>query len=87
MANIQTVDLSQCFYDRKNKVLKMKSEFIGMPAQLFMFSHHTGKTVRFVAIDCYDVLYDEDGWDGEQCIYRPMGNVPNVDHLVIYNEY
>ena len=87
MAQIQTVDLSQCQYDKASKVLKMSSEFIGMPAQFFMFSHHTGKTVRFVAIDCYDTLYDEDGWDGEMCIYRPMGHVPNVDHLIIYSEY
>jgi hypothetical protein len=34
-----------------------------------------------------DVLFDEDGWDGEQQVYRPLGNVPGVDHMVIYNQY
>ena len=29
--------------------------------------------------------FDEDQWDGEQQVYRPVGDVKNVDHLVIYN--
>ena len=48
-------------------------------------SHHTGKTVRFTVIDQHDKLFNEDQWDGEMQIYRPVGNVPNVDHLVLYH--
>jgi hypothetical protein len=58
-----------------------------MPQEFFVRSHHTGKEVRFVAVGPEDVLFDEDGYDGEQCIYRPVGHVPNVDYLVIYNQY
>jgi hypothetical protein len=86
-AQIPTVDLKLCEFDKKRKVLKLASEYFGMPRQFFVKSHHTGKEVRFVEIGPHDVLYDEDGWDGEQKIYRPQGNVPNVDYLVIYHQY
>jgi len=50
-------------------------------------SEKTGKDVRFVVVGEHDVLFDQDQWDGEQQIYRPMGHVPTVDHLVIYHQY
>lgn len=81
------VDLKLCEYDKKRKVLKLASEYIGMPYEFFVKSHHTGMEVRFVQVDHYDVLFDEDGWDGEMCAYRPVGHVPNVDHMIIYNQY
>lgn len=84
---IPTISLKFCEYDKENKVLKMASEFIGMPHEFFLHSHHTGKEVRFIAVGSEDKLWDPDGWDGEMCVYRPMGNVPNVDHMVIYNQY
>lgn len=81
------VGLEYCEYDKSRKVLKLASEYFGMPAEFFVKSHHTGKEVRFKAVDEHDVLFDQDGWDGEQCIYRPIGHVPNVDHMVIYHAY
>ena len=84
---IPAVDLKWCDYDKKRKVLKLASEYIGMPLTFFVKSHHTGKEVRFVPVTPADVLFDEDGWDGEQQIYRPLGDVPGVDHLVIYHQY
>jgi hypothetical protein len=84
---IHTVPLEKCDYDKKRKVLRLASEYIGMPLTFFVKSHHTGKEVRFTAVTGHDVLCDEDGWDGEQQIYRPVGNVPGVDHMVIYNQY
>jgi hypothetical protein len=86
-SNIPTIDLSKCDYDKSRKVLKLVSEYIGMPRQFFVKSHHTGKEVRFVEIGPEDKLYDEDGWDGEQKIYRPVGVVPNVDYMVIYHAW
>jgi hypothetical protein len=86
-AAIPTVDLSQCEYDRTRKVLKLASEYIGMPLTFYVKSHHTGKEVRFVPVTPADALFDEDGWDGEQQIYRPLGNVPGVDHMVIYHAW
>lgn len=84
---IPRVDLSRCEYDKTRKVLKLASEFFGMPSQFFVESHITGKTVRFTVVGPEDKLFDPDQWDGEQQIYRPVGNVPNVDHMVIYNQW
>lgn len=81
------VPLQFCEYDKGRKVLKLASEYCGMPRELFIRSHHTGKDVRFTPVGPHDVLFDEDGWDGEMAIYRPVGNVPNVDHLVIYHAW
>jgi cupin superfamily acireductone dioxygenase involved in methionine salvage len=86
-AMIPTVDLKYCEYDKTRKVLKLASEYFGMPREFFVRSHHTGKEVRFVVVGIEDKLFDVDQWDGEQQIYRPVGNVPNVDHMVIYHAY
>lgn len=84
---IPTVSLKYCEYDKTRKVLKLASEYFGMPKEFFVKSHHTGKEVRFVVVGSEDRLFDQDQWDGEQQVYRPMGNVPGVDHLVIYHQY
>lgn len=87
MSQIPTVPLKFCDYDKSRKVLKLASEYFGMPNTFFVKSHHTGKEVRFVTVGPEDKLFDEDGWDGEQQIYRPLGNVPGVDHMVIYHAW
>lgn len=87
MSNIPTISLQLCEYDKANKILRLPSEYYGMPNEFFLKSHHTDKVVRFKVIDQYDLLFDPDGWDGEICIYRPFGNVPKVDHLVIYHAW
>lgn len=84
---IPTVSLKLCEYDKDRKVLKLASEYFGMPLTFFVESHHTGKQVRFVPVTPADKLFDQDQWDGEQQIYRPLGNVPGVDHMVIYNQW
>ncbi len=84
---IPVVDLKLCEYDKNRKVLKLASEYFGMPQTFMVRSHHTGKDVRFVAVGPEDVLYDQDQWDGEQQIYRPVGHVPRVDHMVIYHAW
>jgi len=84
---IPTVPLKYCEYDNERKVLKLASEFFGMPQTFFVESHHTGKVVRFTTVLPGDKLFDPDQWDGEQQIYRPVGDVPGVDHMVIYNQW
>ena len=84
---IPSVDLSRCEYDKTRRVLKLASEYFGMPLTFFVHSHHTGREVRFVPVTPADVLFDQDQWDGEQQVYRPVGNVPGVDHMVIYNQW
>ena len=85
MTQIVEVALNLCKYDKNRKVLLLSSTYVGMPQQLFVRSHHTGKEVRFVVVSQYDVLFDQDQWDGEQQVYRPVGTVPGVDHMVIHH--
>jgi len=87
MKNIPTVDLRDCEYNKTRKVLTLPSEYMGMPLTFFVKSHHTGKVVRFVPVTPADVLFDQDGWDGEQQIYRPLESNTNVDYMVIYHQY
>lgn len=87
MKEIPVVLLSKCEYDKKRKVLKLASEYFGMPHKFFVRSTKTGKEVLFVAVEEHDILFDQDQWDGEQQLYRPVGNIPTVDHMVIYNQY
>lgn len=86
---IPKVALKLCEYDKKRKVLKLASEYFGMPREFFVESHHTGRVVRFVSVGPEDVLFDQDQWDGEQQIYRPADGElkARVDHLVIYNQW
>jgi hypothetical protein len=84
---MKAIPLNMCEYNKERKVLKLASEFFGMPASFEVVSHHTGKTIKFVVVKPGDPLFDEDGWDGEQCIYRPVSPVKNVDHFVIYNAW
>ncbi len=81
------VCLSKCEYDKNRKVLKLGSDYIGMPLTFEVISNHTGKVIRFVPVTPADPLFDQDQWDGEQQIYRPLGNVPGVDHMVIYHQW
>lgn len=84
---IPTVPLQLCEYNKSRRVLKLASEYFGMPKTFIVKSHHTGKDVRFIPVGPEDKLFDEDQWDGEMQVYRPIGNVPGVDHMVIYNQY
>lgn len=86
---MQTVPLQHCEYDKQRKVLKLASEFFagGFPSCFNVHSHHTGKDLKFIPINEHDPLFDQDQWDGEMAIYRPVTDVPNVDHLVIYHQW
>lgn len=84
---IPAISLNECEYDKKRKVLNLASEYIGMPLEFDVVSHHTNKTVRFTAVRPGDALFDEDGWDGECCVYRPVSFIPNVEYMVIYNQW
>jgi hypothetical protein len=86
-ATIPSVSLELCEYDKNRRVLKLASEYMGKPSQFYVVSHKTGKEFRFVPVREEDVLFCQDGWDGEQQIYRPVGHCPTVDHMVIYNQY
>lgn len=86
-STIPTVPLSRCEYNKSRRVLKLASEYFGMPREFFVHSEKTGTDVRFVVVGPEDKLFNQDQWDGEQQVYRPEGNVPTVDYMVIYNQY
>lgn len=81
---IPVVSLEVCEYRKDKRVLLMSDSHIGMPLTFFVKSHKTGKEVRFIPVRPGDALFDPDQWDGEQQIYRPLGMVDSVDHLVIH---
>ena len=87
MNTIPTVELNKCEFLKHMKVLGLASEYFGMPQTFYVKSHHTGRTVRFIPVQPGDHLFCEDGWDGEQQIYRPVEPLPNVEYMVIYNQY
>jgi hypothetical protein len=82
-----TVGLWRCEYRRDQRRLELASEYMGMPQEFIVVSHVTGTRVKFTRVTEQDPLNDPDGWDGEQCIYRPVGLCPRVDHMIIYNQY
>ena len=85
--DIPVVDLRKCEYDKQRKVLKLASEYFGMPMTFYVRSPKTGNKVRFIPVSIVDPLYDEDQWDGEQQVYRPVIDIDTVDHMVIYHQY
>lgn len=82
---VQTISLDKCDYDKTRKTLSLASEFFGMPSRFKVRSHHTNQVIEFVTVGENDPLFDQDGWDGEQQIYRPTVPQKNVDHMTIYN--
>ena len=55
------------------------------PVLLSVTSHHTKETVQFSPVKPEDPLFCQDGWDGEQQIYRPIKAIKNVEYLVIHH--
>ena len=89
MNTVPNVELGRCDYDRKRKVLKLASEIFSgrFPRKFVVRSHHTGRQIEFTVVGENDPLFDQDCWDGEMCIYRPVGQVPNVDYLVVHHQW
>lgn len=78
------IPLSSCVYNKEKKVLKIdRNNFSGYPRSFFITSNYTGKQVRFVVIGPEDILFDQDQWDGEMQIYRPVSDEKNVDHAIV----
>jgi hypothetical protein len=84
---IKTVPLEYCDFRAHCGKLTLASEYIGMPREFYVLSHHTGRKVLFRTIGPEHPLFDQDQWDGEQQVYEPVDPVNNVKVLVIYNQY
>lgn len=81
-----TVSLKLCDFNSKNRVLTLGSNVIGLPKTFKVVSHKTGRAIRFAPVNPGDPLFDQDQWDGEQQIYRPVESNSGVDHMIIYRE-
>jgi len=87
-----TVSLKHCDYVKERRQLRLASEFFAgcFPKEFFVESHHTGRVVRFTVVGPEDKLFDQDQWDGEMMIYRPVGGesaIQKVDHLVVEHQW
>lgn len=82
-----TIRMEDCRYDKSTKTLTLASEPYGMPPKIRVRSHFTGRIVEFIPAPIGHRFFDEDGFDGEMVIYIPVVELPNVEKLVIYNEY
>jgi len=76
-------DLSLFVWNKDRKSLVMNNFTHAFPQEFMVRSHHTGKEVRFCRVEHFDVLYDQDQWDGEQMVYRPVGTVANVEYAAL----
>lgn len=85
---MQTIFLSDCRYNKDKRMLEIPYSVLReYPVQFLVRSQTTCKEVRFSVIGPEDSMYDEDQWDGEQKIYRPIGNVPTVEYAVVSHFY
>jgi hypothetical protein len=81
------ISLKVCSYLKKEKSLKISSEFFAgsFPREFYVRSHHTNKVVKFI--------YDEEKakrqefWDGEYAEYIPEVPMKNIERAVVIHEY
>ena len=89
MKDIPVIPLEKMEWHKDRKMLTIPSEYCGMPAKFFVKSHHTGRIVLFQPVDENDAMFDQDQWDGEQQIYKPVDSemATNAKYVTIYNQY
>lgn len=76
---VETVRSDALTWDPVQRRFHGYSEIFGgaFPAKVRVVSHRTGTPVLFAPVTRGDPLFDEDGWDGEQAIYRCV-RAPNT---------
>jgi len=79
LLKLNTVD---CDFDASKGILKCRSGVGNYPQVVEVTSHHTGKVVRFVRDE--ELAIANEGWDGEECWYKPQEILPRVDYLVLF---
>jgi len=53
------------------------------PQKIYLKSQWTGKTLEFNPLTYDDPKFDQDGWDGEQMIYRAVSSDPKKRELTL----
>lgn len=80
------LEINDCLYDASVRSLYVSAGIFGWkyPQAIDVFSNKTGKTVSFHPVKQGHPLWDEDGWDGEQCIYVPIVDLPKCKTLIVH---
>lgn len=76
-----TINLNQCQFRKEHKLLTFGTD-ASFPEVVFVKSHHTGRTIKFV----YDqaAAIANEFWDGCQAEYYPADDCQNVKRLVLH---
>jgi hypothetical protein len=53
------------------------------PQRIYLKSQWTGETLEFNPVTVDDPKFDQDGWDGEQMIYRAVSSDPKKRELTL----
>jgi hypothetical protein len=87
------ISLEHCKFYKDSGKLMLHTDTVlahgykqAFPRDVWISSPHTGRTIRFSVVGPEDVLFDQDQWDGEQQVYRPLSTLPSnkVNFLVIH---
>lgn len=70
-------------YSAARKQFSKDCNFL-FPLVVSVKSHRTGKVVKFERVSVNDPLFDQDGWDGEQMVYRAVSEKYRDLTLVLY---
>jgi O-acetylhomoserine/O-acetylserine sulfhydrylase-like pyridoxal-dependent enzyme len=78
------ISTADCEFRKEDKTLLVSHRLVkdGFPVQIDVVSSHTGKIVTF-KVD-QEAAEAAEFWDGEECHYVPVTEVPNVRRLVIH---
>ena len=84
---IRQLNLNLCLFNKTSKRLYCTSTVFdrSFPKEIDVTSNHTNKVVKFKPVQPGHPDWDEDGWDGEMCVYAPVELLPNVKTLTVFH--
>lgn len=86
MMRTQSFFLKQFAFNKTRKTISLSFDG-SFPSCVLIKSEYTGKTLEFRPVQPGHPAFDEDGWDGEQCVYAPVFPefCPNVKTVTLYH--
>lgn len=87
MNQVPMIQTSDCEWKRERETLVHAFGDGSFPRQMRVQSAHTGLVVSFVPVQPGDPMFDEDGWDGEQMIYRSADVTTRARYLVLHRGF
>ena len=58
---------------------------VRFPNEVAVYNSKTGKHRIYVRLNETDPRFDQDGWDGEQMVYRTHSPTNSAEYLVLYH--